>query len=259
VHTDFLLYRLEYDTLHTLEDLKESLAVGTSLYLEAQDRAAWILQAERLIEWLSNGNSTVLVVNGNEARHEFESAVSFLSAMVLSVLRDMAKISHDCVRLHWFCGRNTDSNLYSMTSELLGQLLLDGKPSLPLLNIDWRFDEDFHAIVKAFCACIKEQLRYCPVFIVIDMISAYEGRDRIKDLRYLYKRLSSLADDSEKAYALKVLFTSPTHSSYFGTYDDKWSPELLEVPDVVDGDLSGINDESLVEQMTEKVHMVGRI
>lgn len=262
IHTDnvidWFLKCLEYDRLQVIDDLRHTLATGQTLLLDAQDRAAWTMREDYLIEWLSSPDSRLIVINGKEAQHATESAVSFFSAMLVMLLGNLARSSLPAIVLRWFCGRNVHSGVHDMTTSLLGQLLLEVKQPMPLEGHnadDFRDLQHVHTVVKILCACIKTQLAYSSVFLVIDSISFYEVREHVEELQYLYHKLSRLAHRWKGTYALKVLVSSPTQSSYLGTYDDEWKPQTLNVPDVVDGNLNGIDEAGLIEKMAEEVQL----
>lgn len=226
-----MLDSLGYDKLECRGDLSESLAIGPTSYQDIQDRAGWILQSSEIANWLASEESSILVVNGNSAHHERDSAVSFFSAMLVHAL-----LSSNSVVLHWFCGRNISSGPHIAARSLLGQIVQAGVDHMPIPSAGTpRQLDDPRTVIALLSACITRQLEDTDVYCIFDSVSFYESRAWEDEMLLLYRELVAIVETCASKHRLKVLMTSPMQSTYMGTYQDDSDAVILSVPDIVDG------------------------
>lgn len=166
------------------------------------------------------------MINSHEATHDRQSPVSLFSAMLArSLIR-----ANEGIVLYWSCARNIHGQAEDVVRDLIGQLLEKGHENLPMagLSLLGGLDSDDVAyFVMLLVALLRSQLEQSVVYIIIDSISFYEDRSRLKETRLLFDNFYNLADEPDSTYALKVLATSPTRCSYFGTPLDQWAPAML--------------------------------
>ncbi|KAF4545366.1 uncharacterized protein LTHEOB_5199 [Lasiodiplodia theobromae] len=247
-----LLDHLVYSHDQTNQDLHDSLAIGHTFALDVQDRTAWILQSPELTDWLCSPRLSLLEINAGEDRHETgNSSASFFSALLIRALL----ASGQSTVLYWFCGQHILEGWSEMTQALIGQLIENGNeriqiPASPQIRALDDLDEP-ERLLKLLRKCVKQELQHSPVCVIIDSVSFYEDRRRRYWTHKVIEELESLDRYLEKEKSsLKILLTSPVRSDFSSGHRES-SVEVLDVPDVIDGCLQGLNEESLMNDIEE--------
>lgn len=253
--SDHLLRHLEYDSSLPLLDLRESLVLGPALTRTTQNRAAWIFGSKEIGSWLSGIQSRILLINGNERRHEKHSAVSFFSAMMLQVLLTEERGN---VALFWFFGENANKPIEMAMRSILSQLIDQSHQDVSPLELDQVGDlESFDDILATFVELLEEQLKLTCIFLILDSISFLEsGRYREEIHSFIDALVRIVREDEGKFCNLKVFITSPTRCRY--RPNRRLSDCLfstLEVPEVVNRDVHSLNQ----LDFTEHIKSVARI
>jgi hypothetical protein len=237
---------LFYDSETGPLDLEEILRAGFTLRLKEQDRAAWVLQSERVQAWLVSTRSEVLYINSGETSHEPISPASLFCAMLAHAFQTVKPT----MTLHWFCGLHPNDGVSSMLANLIGQILdrhvvdLSRRRPAWLANVN---PDDTQQLCRLFTDLLEECLEISPVIIIIDGASFYEDADRCLDLQACIREISFLTQN--RANIFKLLITSPTRIAYVDDRAD--SREILDVPSFIDGENAGFNDAVLLNDIGE--------
>ena len=246
----WILHQIEYDPVPPVDNLKQAIGKWPDFEERKQEKAARMLRSIQKSGWLSGSQSQMLIINGQEANHESYSTVSVLSGMLAQGL----KLSKAGVVLHYFCGSNLHGDTASLTASLLGQLLtLRTGVKLPLSKLVGRTDTDFencHTLVPLFKQCLQAQLQETSVFVIMDSVSTYEDRRRVRDLRHLFGELASLAAKCQGDTQLRILATSPTQCTYLGTFYDKSGTAVMAAPEVLDSAHHNVNQQALMRGLS---------
>lgn len=152
----------------------------TSLSLADQDRAIWIMQSPRLLEWLNAPRSLTLLINGNGESNDMFSSTTLLSAKLLECLGQTGRIiSH-----HFFCSLHTSSSASSkddatgLVKSFVCQLLTrDMSWDLSFLS-QKHLEEIGSGDLETTCMLFRKLVQQMPnktfLFWVVDGINYYE-------------------------------------------------------------------------------------
>ncbi|KAF2833086.1 hypothetical protein CC86DRAFT_450891 [Ophiobolus disseminans] len=244
-----LLAALDCDPELLKKDLKYCLNLGFSETPDFQDRAAWVLKAPAMSNFMSGDTgSKLLLVHGNDDATQFISPMSYVCAKV----SDLMSVSDEVIHLTYFCSRHMDdwrdprANAQGLLAHLTAQLLnqLESRkrrkfsPDLSSLK-----DEDSSRIEgsslsttwHAFETIIKQLPKNTVVFCFIDSLSAYENSSRRPKTGALMKKICRLIK-TLKGASLRCMVTYSGRSNYSDTWGvefDRRKAIKLEVPESV--------------------------
>lgn len=229
-------------------DMRESLQ--HNLHRTQQDQVQYIMTSEKLLSWLENPESGLLVIQCQTAPQTQANAISLSSAFLAQSLRQ----SHDSPVLYHSCGLRTEDGprgaetsgtlavINSLNSQLARQL--QNHADLSFLGTDkhrGRNQTRLRPALKLLKRLMEEVPENESVFVIIDSLSRLSG-DSENELDAI-KGISRLVDRSAGPI-VKVLMTDllPDHMLHRATVGDE-----LYVPDRVDVGGQGLNTEYLRE------------
>lgn len=222
------------------------LTVSTATLREASDRIAYFLECPEITQWLSSNRSCTLIINGGEDQDEPESATSLFTAMLLRGLQGTGS----GLVLMWFCGQHLLDPVQLMLRNLLSQLLEQVSASVELPEID-KYGRRNHVgdLVDLLRICIERQLRYRPIYIVLDAVSCYEDHQRARNLCRVFNRVASLTSAYRKQsqHPLKILLTSPISASDICACRAAVDAVVLDAPNDVDGAMREMDEVDVVQ------------
>lgn len=224
-----------------LEDLHETLFVDPTVYDEAQDRVAYILQSQEVETWLNAPRSAALMINGGENDHSTVSATSLFTAMMVRSL----SASKPGVVLYWFCGQRQDLSIQQMLSSLIGQLIDGSSKAIHMPNpSQFGRADNVRDLTRLLWLLIDEQLRRTSVYCILDAVSFYEDQYRTEDLCHVFDRVSALAYRvrRDSGNHLKLLVTSPTRASDVEESPGAKEAVVLNAPDEVEGSMFSLRE-----------------
>ena len=128
VEKDQLLVVLGSLEAMTEQDLHRCLAKSK---LADPERAMWIINSNKLGQWLNSAGSSTLLINGNGEGNEIFSATTFIASKLLeslSTLQSVLSLSFFC-SLHASTSDDFEANAIGMVKSLITQLLLHDFPT----------------------------------------------------------------------------------------------------------------------------------
>ncbi|WPH01352.1 Hypothetical protein R9X50_00419400 [Acrodontium crateriforme] len=230
-----------------LKDLQMTLRIDPTIYDDAQDRAAWMIQSPEVARWLGSSRSRTLIINGGESTHDVQSATSFFTAMMVR----STEASAPAIVLQWFCGQHIEDSIPRMLRSLIGQLIeeMDQEIELPDPR-DFGRPSSVEDLAQLFRELLLEQLQHTSVVCILDAVSFYEDQDRSRELCYVFNRLSSMTKRvrTGEACQFKLLVTSPTRAMDISTTTGAMDAIILDCPDEVEGAMVRLDETDLAMQ-----------
>ncbi|KAI4192074.1 MAG: hypothetical protein LQ346_004502 [Caloplaca aetnensis] len=217
-----------------VQDLGEVLREAQSFPVHLQTQANQFMTSQELQEWLTSPDSSALLAQGSDGDEKI-SALSF----VASLLVQSFQACKDAVPLYFYCALHTDpfhdglSGAVGMMQQLAAQLLLIEQHDLDLEFIHRKFIQaidngDVGALCDLFKGLIQQLPQSTTIFLVVDGMSFYETRDRLKDTCHAMSRLLELVEKAKPVF--KFLITSPGASAHVskGLRPEQvyWLPEI---------------------------------
>ncbi|GLA00334.1 hypothetical protein AnigIFM60653_008393 [Aspergillus niger] len=239
--------RLIYEEHQAQADVVANHQLAGRLSLEDQDRCVYVIHSPELAAWIRTPTSTILVVNGNSPRIQFQSPWSFTAARLVYTLDMMRANRSDnkdqIAAIHFFCGEHVDTSKEinsptTIANDILSQLLSSFKhvDLVPLLKMGPLDGND----MKAVCQRIECFLDLLPstafIFCIIDGLSFYLADEKTSEqanklLRWLIKltRHQQKAKKYLEVCTFKLFLTAPLRLQ--GSYVTKLkADEVLNIP-----------------------------
>ncbi|KAF8857512.1 hypothetical protein BDZ45DRAFT_652705 [Acephala macrosclerotiorum] len=249
---------LEYDHLLCHQDLKETMRHRFVFSAAEKSRVSWLVDNERLGDWITSPTSDLFLINGNETRHERTSPVSVYCGMLTRALQSQ----EPRIVLYWYCGLNVNDNVAGMLRNMIGQLLdlIEAhKSPLKAIKKVWYADfipENEGMLWKLFKKILKQQLKSASVFCILDGVSFYEDYHRAPEFEKLVKDLAALVDDAQESELIfKVLLTSPSRSRYAESAahaTNEGTVEVLDMPNFVDTERSDLREFEITTTLSRR-------
>lgn len=226
-----------------VKDLQHCLAQGNLLEVTGQDRVKWIMESQKLREWLGFSRARVLLVNGDEDVGDADfAATTFLSAKLVESLTEIEPI----ITLHFFCSAHAKKK-YSipddargLLSSLVGQLDLMSPGSsqafLSHVDIARLKENDLEILCKVFRGLIEQLPPTILLFMMIDSVTLYERTQRRQNFLKAIKEMMEAMKDSQNI-VFKLLLTCQGRSMFLKRLID--GPDILTAPPDIDGDRQG--------------------
>lgn len=207
-----------------------------------------LTQTDSFKTWLSDEESSPLLIHGNFDQFDGHSPLSYLCARLVN---EYAKM--DCVAvLHYFCSLRSDRwdprcNAAGIVSQMVGQLLANTTLSFNFdLNIvNGRSIKKFRSydltnLGQLFLQLIRQLSRTrVVIFCLIDSISVYETEPLVEDTRTLLVTLMELVNSQRgnrrkksTKIVFKLLVTDAGSTRY--AYENFRSDEVLNMHDDLD-------------------------
>lgn len=220
-----VLVILNYEESIPQGDIEAILRIAWILPRPAQDRAVSLMQSPKLHAWITDTDSSVLLINGNYNGSARQSPLSFVCAKLVDSIQpplqeDQPK--NPSIFAHaFFCGQHLDSKdpdtgLDGLMRSLIAQLLVaypkfDYSTVQRLRHIN---PDSVRSLCEIFFVLVMQIPTETMVFCMIDGITFYESSPtRLKDA---HKVVQTLVDVSrscgENGCIFKVLLTSPGNS-----------------------------------------------
>jgi hypothetical protein len=235
-----------------LNDIGECLRALGDFSLHQQDQVELIVRSEEMKSWLRCSESRILMIESESRTTERDSPLSYTSAILAQSLSSNANFPI----LRFFCGMHTDEDTDRLTGasgmlkSLIGQLLeyttRDDEPvDLGFLENLRRkkYLKNVRSLVDLFIQITNQLPESWAVFCIVDSIWWLEEPGSEQDMQVALEGLMSLTDNPRVVF--KLLFTDPCSFEVPGTY----RPDTLSVPEYVDGDRMGTNNEYLDSSM----------
>ncbi|RAH59521.1 hypothetical protein BO85DRAFT_485994 [Aspergillus piperis CBS 112811] len=239
--------RLIYEEHRAQADVVANYQLAGRLSLEDQDRCVYVIRSPELAAWIRTPTSSILVVNGNAPRNQYQTPWTFTAARLIYTLDMMRAKNSDnkdqIAAVHFFCGEHVDTSSEldfptTIANEILSQLLSSFKhiDLVPLLKMG-EFDGDD---MQAVCQRIECFLDLLPatavVFCIIDGLSFYLADEQTSEranelLRWLIKltRHQQKARKHLEVCTFKLFLTAPRQLQ--GSYvTELKADEVLNVP-----------------------------
>jgi hypothetical protein len=208
----------------------ERLIYEPSLYerdlpLAEEHRAATIFQHQRLLTWLTNPVSDLVVVNG-KGKNNAPSAMSYAYAQLISSL---ASTEDSIIPVYFFCGehinwrKDPDAHPVSLMHGLLGQLLSQWPPSKisSVKGLLGKIQSDEPLVLCSVFSTLNSQLPDTAIVVcVVDAISYFEDNELRKDACAIARSLNKVVKLDEGPL-LQVLLTSPSTCRHITRYVDQ--------------------------------------
>ncbi|KAH7325574.1 hypothetical protein B0I35DRAFT_474336 [Stachybotrys elegans] len=221
---------LEFVATHSHVDISDA----------QQGRAEQLVMTHQLQEWLSSPASSQLLIHGN---YDDVRPVSGLSLLCASLALNLdSRNNPRLIRMLFFCGLNDGHRdhpgnigsgsddpfvplvggraiIASFICQLLGAF--DFGPELPLPCLgDAQVQEAVHyGDVDALCFVFEELVRRLPRGVVLlcmlDGAVYYERPEFVDDAYQVLEQLLLLSQDVSVSAVVKLLVTSPTHTTTF--------------------------------------------
>ncbi|KAH8424981.1 uncharacterized protein LDX57_002727 [Aspergillus melleus] len=187
-----VLNGLKYHPDQVAADLMQNYGLAVRLPIPEQDLCVWLMKSTKLAEWLKSPLSGILIVNGNQAKAQRRSALSFVTSRLAHTLEKVSQMgSPDEVpiaALHFFCGEHFDradplNSAVSIMDSLLGQLLAWFRDIdlMEVIQLGHLRSHDLKALCMRFMAVLRLLPREAVVFCIIDNFAAYLSSDRTSD------------------------------------------------------------------------------
>ena len=241
---------LRYEEAIPQGDLGNIIRRGNQLTLKEQDRIVYVIENQRLRDWLLNPRSSVLLIRGNSTNLDSgASAMSFVTAHIVQSTQQVQKSRIFC--LFWFADqhRNTrhdaDANVHGIMRSLIGQLLhVSNDFDLHFIKrrtaLAVREKNDLQVLCNIFDELIYQLPAKTIAFCVVDSIACMEYEHK-EDVQVLVQRLHNVARHaSKKGSSFKLLFTHG--GGAFRAAAEFGAPrEILDVPEDAGGNRMGFN------------------
>lgn len=210
----FILSCVQFNPDELLADQEIVLGEGLAMNRRDQGYAAIMLQTPEVRVWLGSPCSTALAINAGEVYSRTTSSVSLASALLTRTI----STNVNAVVLSWYCGLHTgDNDVHNMIASMIGQLCQSKTCGIDF-NTFWNeslasmrmYAANTKMLLNILSAFLQEQLKYTPIYMVIDGISFYESV-------YYYQQTLDFFDSMQwltrfDSYSLKpfrLLVTSP--------------------------------------------------
>ncbi|GLB12261.1 hypothetical protein AtubIFM57258_009542 [Aspergillus tubingensis] len=243
----FVRSRLIYEEHQAQADVVANYQLAGRLSLEDQDRCVYVIRSPELTTWIRTPTSSILVVNGNATRNQFQTPWSFTAARLVYTLDMMRANNSDnkdqIAAVHFFCGEHVDTSneLNSPTTianEILSQFLSSFKHInlVPLLKMGQFDGNDMQAVCQRIECFLDLLPATAVVFCIIDGLSFYLADEQTFEqtnelLRWLIKltRHQKKAREHLEVCTFKLFLTAPRQLQ--GSYVTKLKAnEVLNVP-----------------------------
>ncbi|OJJ76616.1 hypothetical protein ASPBRDRAFT_192736 [Aspergillus brasiliensis CBS 101740] len=244
---DIVRSRLIYEEHQARTDVVANHQLAGRLCLEDQDRCVYVIRSPELAAWIRTPTSTILVVNGNSPKIQFQSPWSFTAAKLvyaLDMMRANSPASKDQIAaVHFFCGEHVDTSKdinspTTIANEILSQLLSSFKhiDLIPLIKMGDFEGSDLEAVCQRI-ECVLDRLPVTTfVFCIIDGLSFYLADQKTSEqanklLRWLIKltRHQQRARKRLEVCTFKLFLTAPLRLQ--GSYVKKLrANEVMNVP-----------------------------
>lgn len=223
-----------------------------------KSRVSWLVDHERLGDWITSPTSDLFLINGNEHRHEHTSPVSVYCGMLTRALQSQAPR----IVLYWYCGLNVNEDVVGLLGNMIGQLLDKieaGNSARKSIKKVWYADfvpDDQTVLFGLFKKILKQQLETASVFCILDGVSFYEDNDRAQSFGELVEDLATIIGEAQKSRLIfKVLLTSPTRSEFAESAADATncgSIEVLDMPDFVDNERTDLRALEIINTVSRR-------
>lgn len=206
------------------QDLQWILQEGISLPARGQTQANSFMETPQFHAWLASAEPCCLFAQADTADDALISALSLVSGLVSQTMQ-----SHSAVlSLHYACGLHMDRyrdaypNAQGMLQHLIVQLL--SAPQYRMLSLEFVDDEAMfegllNADMDALCAVFEGLLYQLPqramVVLVVDGVSFYETKDKVKGMCDAMSMLIHLVGETN--CLVKLLVTNSGMSNYVRT------------------------------------------
>ena len=250
-----LLTGLEYEDSVLEQDVEAKLKTVWALPRQDQDRVVAIMRSPKLQQWITNTDSSALLINANHRGSAKQQPTSFICAKLVDSLTPHPSNTHPESRmslpLAFFCGEHLqkddpDSGPDGMMRSLLAQLLLsyrdfDLRTVQRMRNLNF---DDVNDLCDVFDLLIAQLPDYVVVFCVLDAISFYEDSAAVCDeAGVVVQALVDVVERTREAgCAFKLLLMSPWNSRVLYKNMQDQEGEVLWMPAKVpaQGGLTGM-------------------
>ncbi|KAF4628423.1 hypothetical protein G7Y89_g9722 [Cudoniella acicularis] len=199
-------------------DLDYVFRQASSFDAKNMGRANWLLKMDEFTSWISEHQSSILLVEGSFPNNLIKPVTSlsiFGSTFVSSLIN-----SPRCIVLFFFGGLYADEEGRNcgpsgLIRSMITQLLLNDKLPKPMLNflskdfITACENQDLNALCELFERLVLQLPSYTQVFCVLDGLAWYEQEPWTSELLLFISMLEQLAKgmDDTQMRSLKVLIT----------------------------------------------------
>ncbi|ODH33993.1 hypothetical protein ACO22_03216 [Paracoccidioides brasiliensis] len=235
-----LLLGFDYKSSAVRHDIETSLQMIWTLPTPDQDRGVAVMQSPKLHQWITNTNSSALLVNFNGSKKT--ASTSFISAKLTHSILSDAMDPHyprNIFPLFYLCAQNMrqdDPNfgVSGMMQNLISQLLVaypDFTMSF-LKHIQRANQENINSLCQTFHKMIAQLPPHVTVFCILDCVTVYEQKSSLrKEGEFVVKELMEIVNwTRDHGCNFKVFLTSAWNSHVFYKYvpDEKkcviWLP-----------------------------------
>lgn len=185
--------------------MREIIDTGFGERNQTKKRAAYISQSDEVELWLASAKAEVLIINSDERPEQITAASLFCALLVRSF--DLIK---PAACLYWFCGLHSRTPISHMVRSLGAQLLEQCDNSLdPPQKYFQRDLSEFGNALNVLESLVRQQIRFSPVFFVLDGFTSYDDDDDIQDFASLLDCLWMIAsDDRDGVNCIEVIMTN---------------------------------------------------
>ena len=253
-----LFKALGYDHSQCHQDIKEIMRHRYLFSALEKSRVSWLIDHERLENWITSPTSDLFLINGNEHRHEYTSPVSVYCGMLTRALQSQAPR----IVLYWYCGLNANEDIVGMLGNVIGQLLEKietGSSARKSIKKVWYADfvpDDQAVLFGLFRKILKQQLKTASVFCILDGVSFYEDNHRAQSFGELVEDLATIVGEAQKSrFIFKVLLTSPSRSEFAESAANAityGSIEVLDMPNFVHNESTDLRELDIINVVTRR-------
>ena len=202
-----------------LEDRQFAFRQGWHQDAVSHTKGHWLMHSAQFQNWLGSGQSSTLLVDGNDVAAERTSAMSLMCALLLQSLTEM----HSATAISFFCGSHTASNDFlqgpvGMVRSLISQLLCVQSFDLSVIDSSNYEQALQNYEIGHMCELLRSLVYQLPrdtvLFCVLDGIAWFETARYWEETAVAVQTLQQLTCDPRLGPIFKLLMTNPVRGTH---------------------------------------------
>lgn len=208
-------------------DFDYVLQQGVQMDHMQQSQAQWVLQQQRLLQWISINSPDMVLVHGDLMGISGDHVrISSLSVVCATIIASLARTESETIGLYYFCGLHMSSEddlegPQGLMRCLIARLLVEldtvtgsntNMASMDSGLMDGLDRRDIRYLCALFSFIVGQFPSNTTIYCMIDGITWYERSHMREDLDHVVQSIYGIVDSPYCRCQFKVLITNPFRS-----------------------------------------------